>query len=66
MHHLFLQGAFQGTKKEDAYFVKCDAGTTSQHDINLGFVHILVGFAPLKPAEFVVLHFQQRTGQIQV
>ena len=50
---LFRQGAFQGTTPREAYFVKCDSETTTQNDINLGIVNILVGFAPLKPAEFV-------------
>jgi phage tail sheath protein FI len=66
MHNLFRQGAFQGTKKSDAYFVKCDAETTPQNDINLGIVNVWVGFAPLKPAEFVILHLQQMTGQVQI
>ncbi len=64
MHNLFRQGAFQGAKK-DAYFVKCDAETTTQNDRNLGIVNIWVGFAPLKPAEFVILHLQQIAGQVQ-
>ena len=51
---------------KDAYFVKCDASTTTQNDRNLGIVNIAVGFAPLKPAEFVVLTLQQMAGQIQV
>jgi phage tail sheath protein FI len=62
---LFRQGAFQGTTPRDAYFVKCDAETTTQNDINLGRVNILVGFAPLKPAEFVVIQIQQIAGQIE-
>ncbi|SHN40860.1 phage tail sheath subtilisin-like domain-containing protein [Chitinophaga sp. CF418] len=66
MHGLFRQGAFQGQKRDDAYFVKCDRETTTQNDINLGIVNIWVGFAPLKPAEFVVLYLQQMAGQIQV
>ncbi len=66
MHNLFRQGAFQGRTKQEAYFVKCDSETTTQNDINLGMVNIWVGFAPLKPAEFVVLYLQQMTGQIQV
>ena len=66
MHNLFRQGAFQGQQKKDAYFVKCDGETTTQNDINLGIVNVWVGFAPLKPAEFVILHLQQMTGQIQV
>ena len=66
MHDLFRQGAFQGRTKQDAYFVKCDSETTTQNDINLGIVNVWVGFAPLKPAEFVILYLQQMTGQIQV
>jgi len=65
MHSLFRQGAFQGTTPRDAYFVKCDKETTTQDDINRGIVNILVGFAPLKPAEFVVIKLQQIAGQIQ-
>lgn len=65
MHNLFRQGAFQGTTPKDAYFVKCDKETTTQADINLGIVNILVGFAPLKPAEFVVIKIQQMAGQIE-
>ena len=65
MHNLFRQGAFQGSSPRDAFFVKCDGATTTQNDINLGIVNIIVGFAPLKPAEFVVLKIQQIAGQIQ-
>ncbi|MEX8521095.1 MAG: phage tail sheath family protein [Leptothrix sp. (in: b-proteobacteria)] len=66
MHDLFRKGAFQGTTPKDAYFVKCDKDTTTQSDINLGIVNIIVGFAPLKPAEFVVITLQQIAGQIDV
>jgi len=65
MHNLFRQGAFQGGSPQEAYFVKCDKETTPQAEINLGIVNILVGFAPLKPAEFVVIKIQQMAGQIQ-
>lgn len=65
MHTLFRQGAFQGSTLREAYFVKCDGETTTQNDINLGVVNILVGFAPLKPAEFVVIRIQQMTGRIE-
>jgi hypothetical protein len=65
MHNLFRQGAFQGTKPQDAYFVKCDKETTTQNDIDRGIVNILVGFAPLKPAEFVIIKIQQMAGQIE-
>lgn len=66
MHNLFRQGAFQGSTPRDAYFVKCDKETTTQNDINLGIVNIVVGFAPLKPAEFVIIKLQQMAGQIEV
>jgi uncharacterized protein len=65
MNNLFRQGAFQGQKPKDAYFVKCDTETTTQNDRNLGIVNIMVGFAPLKPAEFVILYLQQMAGQIE-
>jgi hypothetical protein len=65
MHGLFRQGAFQGNKPADAYLVKCDRETTTQDDINRGVVNILVGFAPLKPAEFVIIKLQQLAGQVQ-
>jgi phage tail sheath protein FI len=64
MHDLFVQGAFQGQTPANAYFVKCDGTTTTQNDINLGIVNIVVGFAPLKPAEFVILQIQQIAGNI--
>jgi uncharacterized protein len=59
MHNLFRQGAFKGTSAREAYFVQCDASTTSADDINQGVVNIVVGFAPLKPAEFVVISLRQ-------
>jgi phage tail sheath protein FI len=65
MQGLFRQGAFQGKTPAEAYFVACDSTTTTQNDINLGVVNIIVGFAPLKPAEFVVLRIQQMAGQIE-
>jgi uncharacterized protein len=65
MQDLFRKGAFQGKSPSEAYFVKCDSETTTQNDINLGIVNILVGFAPLKPAEFVIIQIQQMAGQLQ-
>jgi Bacteriophage tail sheath protein len=63
MQTLFLKQAFQGATPDVAYFVKCDSETTTQADIDNGIVNILVGFAPLKPAEFVVIQIEQLTGQ---
>jgi Bacteriophage tail sheath protein len=65
MHDLYRRGAFQGKTTNQAYLVKCDSETTTQTDINNGIVNILVAFAPLKPAEFVVITIQQLAGQIQ-
>lgn len=59
MQRLFAQGAFQGSSPRDAFFVKCDSETTTQDDINRGIVNIVVGFAPLQPAEFVIISIQQ-------
>jgi phage tail sheath protein FI len=59
---LFRQGAFQGNVAHEAYFVKCDRETTTQVDVDQGIVNILVGFAPLKPAEFVMRKIAQRGG----
>lgn len=65
MHTLFRQGAFQGSSPKEAYFVKCDKDTTPQNDIDRGIVNIVVGFAPLKPAEFVVIKLQQIAGDLE-
>jgi uncharacterized protein len=64
MMSLFRQGAFQGTSPKEAFFVKCDKDTTTQDDRNKGIVNIEVGFAPLKPAEFVVIKIQQIAGDL--
>jgi hypothetical protein len=58
LHHLFQRGAFAGSTPRDSYFVKCDAETTTTDDRDLGIVNIEVGFAPLRPAEFVVIKLQ--------
>ncbi|HWT25517.1 MAG TPA: phage tail sheath C-terminal domain-containing protein [Solirubrobacteraceae bacterium] len=65
MDGLFRQGAFAGETPARAYLVKCDKDTTTPADVDRGIVNILVGFAPLKPAEFVVLKIQQLAGQSQ-
>jgi len=62
MTTLFRQGAFQGSTPSQAFFVKCDGETTTQADIDAGVVNVLVGFAPLKPAEFVVVKISQKAG----
>jgi uncharacterized protein len=62
---LFQQGAFQGSTPSQAFQVLCDSTTTTQQDIDTGIVNILVAFAPLKPAEFVVIQIAQLAGQTQ-
>jgi hypothetical protein len=66
LNNLFRQGAFAGKTTQSAYFVKVDSETTTQTDINNGIVNVVVGFAPLKPAEFVVITLKQLAGQVQV
>jgi phage tail sheath protein FI len=63
MQTLFVQGAFQGSTPAQAYFVTCDAGNNPQASIDQGVVNILVGFAPLHPAEFIVIQIQQMAAQ---
>ena len=65
MQSLFRSGAFQGQTPNKSYFVKCDAETNTQNDIDRGVVNIIVGFAPLKPAEFVIIKIQQMGGLIK-
>jgi uncharacterized protein len=63
MLSLFLQGAFPGSTPDQAFQVQCDSTTTTQTDISNGTVNIVVSFAPLKPAEFVVIKIAQLAGQ---
>ncbi len=64
MDGLFRAGAFQGEKASDGYFVRCGLGDTmTQGDIDRGQVIVIVGFAPLKPAEFVIVRIQQKVAQ---
>ena len=63
MQDLFRKGAFAGRTPQEAYLVKCDKDTTTRDDVDRGVVNVLVGFAPLKPAEFVVIRIQQLAGQ---
>jgi phage tail sheath protein FI len=63
MMTLYRRSAFQGSTPDQAFFVKCDGETTTQDDIDQGIVNIQVGFAPLKPAEFVIVQISQKAGQ---
>jgi Bacteriophage tail sheath protein len=64
MQSLFQQGAFAGKTAKDAYFVKCGRDTTTEVDIENAVVNVVIGFAPLRPAEFVVLTLQQVDGRV--
>jgi hypothetical protein len=66
MLSLFRQGAFAGTKPSESFLVQCDETTTTPQDVANGVVNILVGFAPLEPAEFVIVQIAQLAGQAQV
>jgi len=66
MQTLFRQGAFQGSTPSQAYFVLCDSTTNPQASIDQGIVNIVVGFAPLVPAEFVIISIQQMAGQLAI
>lgn len=64
MNGMFRAGAFQGKTADEAYFVRCGLGDTmTQADIDRGQVIVQVGFAPLKPAEFVIVRIQQKISQ---
>jgi phage tail sheath protein FI len=65
MLSLFRQGAFAGDKPSQSFLVQCDATTTTPTDVANGVVNIVVGFAPLVPAEFVVVKIAQLAGQAQ-
>lgn len=62
MTNLWQSGSLRGNKRQDAFFVRCDNATMTQNDIDAGRFVSIVGFAPVRPAEFVVL---QITGQIK-
>jgi uncharacterized protein len=66
LHDLFRQGAFAGTTPREAYFVKCDKDTTTDEDVDNGIVNVLVGIAPVRPAEFVIVRIQQLAGQFEI
>ncbi|WP_413797677.1 phage tail sheath family protein [Streptomyces iranensis] len=66
LHTLFEKGAFKGGTPRQAYFVKCDKDTTTDEDIAGGIVNVVVGIAPVKPAEFVIVKIQQMAGQFEI
>jgi phage tail sheath protein FI len=63
VNDLFRQGAFKGRSAREAYFVRCDRGTMTQADIDRGIVNAVIGVAPLRPSEFVIVQIRQIVGQ---
>lgn len=65
LQRYFLSGALVGARADQAYFVRCGTDTMTQADLDAGLLCITVGFAPIKPAEFVILRLQhsQRSGE---
>lgn len=62
MHDLFNRGAFQGATPAQAYYVKCGPDTMNQDDIQAGRIKLEVGFAPVRPDEFVVVSVTTLSG----
>jgi phage tail sheath protein FI len=62
MLQLWTRGALQGSLPQQSFFVKCDATTTTQNDIDNGRVNIVIGFAPIQPAEFVIVSIAALTA----
>jgi hypothetical protein len=58
----FENGALAGTKPEQAFFVRCDRTTMTQNDLDNGRLVCVVGVAPVRPAEFVILRIGQWTA----
>ncbi len=52
-------GGFQGEKPEAAFFVRCDRTTMTQDDVDNGRIVVVIGVAPLRPAEFIILRIGQ-------
>jgi phage tail sheath protein FI len=63
---LWRDGALQGSRPEHAFFVKCDAETNPQENIDAGIVTTVIGMAPVKPAEFVVFRISQYAGGTEI
>ncbi len=66
LRRLWMDGMLQGRAAEQAYFVRCDRTTMTQADIDNGKLIVLVGIAPVKPAEFVIFRIGQWTGGSEV
>jgi hypothetical protein len=56
---VWRSGALMGATQDEAFFVKCDRSTMTQADIDNGKLIVLIGIAPVKPAEFVIFRIAQ-------
>ncbi|MFQ5813111.1 MAG: phage tail sheath family protein [Anaerolineae bacterium] len=63
---VWRDGALMGKSPEEAFFVKCDRTTMTQDDIDIGRLIMLIGVAPVKPAEFVIIRIGQWAGGSEV
>jgi phage tail sheath protein FI len=63
LHAAWRDGALAGSKQSDAFFVKCDRATMTQSDLDNGRLICLIGIAPVKPAEFVIIRIGQTTSE---
>ncbi|MEO8078582.1 MAG: phage tail sheath C-terminal domain-containing protein [Acidobacteriota bacterium] len=63
---VWRDGALMGATPDEAFFVKCDAETNPPEVIDAGQVVIVIGIAPVKPAEFIVFRIGQHAGGAQV
>jgi hypothetical protein len=59
LHTAWRAGAFQGVKPDEAYFVLCDATTMAQDDLDSGRLIVMIGIAPVRPAEFIIIRIEQ-------
>lgn len=60
--HEWRSGMLQGASAEQAFFVRCDQSTMTQNDLDNGRLNIVIGVAPVKPAEFVIINIGQWTA----
>jgi phage tail sheath protein FI len=63
---VWRDGALQGVTQSEAFFVRCDRTTMTQDDIDNGRLIMLIGIAPVKPAEFVIIRIGQKIGGSEV
>lgn len=66
LRDLYGRGALVGTKPEDAFFVKCDEETNPPEVVDAGQVVTLIGFAPARPAEFILLTVRRTAASVTV